>query len=784
MITTMAILGLAMMHAMELPTGPTPEPVPLPHFPDRFHAFVWFNWPLVPVERMAKVVGAEPAQVTDMAKSMGLPEQTPISDAVKQRAFITVIRRNWHLLNYDQLLQLLDWTPDQLAYTLREDDFLYIKLGSLKPKCEPLHYATPEPDVAKRAAEIAQLMREEFPDGLGSAKDPLFGFIDRLSAPLPPSEEKAAANIFNPRFCSSYFAMYGDPLLDGAAESCPDGYLAQLAHAGVNGVWMQAVLYKLAEFPWDPSMSDRHEERLRNLANLVEGARRYGIGIYLYLNEPRAMQLSFFEKHPDLKGVEESGFASMCSSAPEVRDYLRNGVASICKSVPDLAGFFTISASENLTNCWSHFGGANCPRCAKEGGAAVIADLHRTLQEGIDAGGGKARLIAWDWGWKDEWIKPIVTALPKSVSMMSVSEWSIPVTRGGVESVVGEYSVSTPGPGPRATNNWAVAKEAGLNVLAKVQANVTWELASVPYIPAVGLAAQHASNLRGAGIDGLMLGWTLGGCPSPNLEVFAEMGHDAAPNVDEALRIVANRRFGVDLAPAAVEAWKTCSTAFAEYPYNIGTVYSGPQQMGPANPLWGSPTGYAATMVGFPYDGLVAWRSVFPAEVFIAQFGKMADGFDRAVTGLRASLKDRTAEDPNAKALLEEAGIAEACAVHFRSVANQSAFVSARNALEKAKTPEARTALLTTLENALRSELALAKRLYALQSADSRIGYEASNHYFYVPIDLAAKVINVRYLLDTWLPSLGAPASSPASLSPLGAPASLPADPAAQTPTK
>ncbi len=31
--------------------------------------------------------------------------------------------------------------------------------------------------------------------------------------------------------------------------------------------------------------------------------------------------------------------------------------------------------------------------------------------------------------------------------------------------------------------------------------------------------------------------------------------------------------------------------------------------------------------------------------------------------------------------------------------------------------------------------------------------YEASNHYFYVPIDLAAKVINVRYLLDTWLPA-------------------------------
>ena len=752
-MTAWAILGLALLHAMELPTGPTPEPVPLPHFPDRLHAFVWFNWPLVPVDRMAKVVGAEPGQLTELAKSMGLPEQTPISDAIQQRAFITVIRRNWHLLPYEQLLELLEWTPDQLAYTLREDDFLYIKLGSLKPKCEALRYSAPEAAAAQRATDIAKLMQEEFPGGLGATKEPLFGFIDRLSAPPAPTEEKPASNMFSPRFCSSYFAMYGDPLLDGAPESFPDGYLDQLSQTGVDGVWMQAVLYKLAEFPWDPSMSERREERLKNLARLVERARKHGIGVYLYLNEPRAMPLSFFEKHPELRGVEESGFATVCTSVPEVRAYLRDGVSSICKAVPDLAGFFTISASENLTNCWSHFNGSKCPRCAKPGGPAVIADLHTALQEGIDAGGGKARLIAWDWGWANDWPKMISAALPKSVALMSVSEWSIPITRGGVDSVIGEYSLSTPGPGPRAKKSWAVAKEAGLKVLAKVQANVTWELASVPYIPAVGLAAQHASNLRGAGIDGMMLGWTLGGCPSPNLEVFAEMGRDTAPSVDDALRSVAQRRFGGDLAPVAVDAWKTCSTAFAEYPYNIGTVYSGPQQMGPANPLWDAPTGYAATMVGLPYDGLDAWRSVYPADVFAAQFGKMADGFDQAVAAMRAAVKDKNAEEANTKTFLAETGIAEACAIHFRSVANQSQFVAIRNAMGLIKTPEVRTAMLAKAEEALRSELALAKRLYALQTDDSRIGYEASNHYFYVPIDLAAKVINVRYLLDTWLPA-------------------------------
>jgi len=51
----------------------------------------------------------------------------------------------------------------------------------------------------------------------------------------------------------------------------------------------------------------------------------------------------------------------------------------------------------------------------------------------------------------------------------------------------------------------------------------------------------------------------------------------------------------------------------------------------------------------------------------------------------------------------------------------------------------------------VRAELALAKRLLALQSRDARLGFEASNHYFYVPQDLLEKVVNCRHLLDSWL---------------------------------
>ena len=125
-------------------------------------------------------------------------------------------------------------------------------------------------------------------------------------------------------------------------------------------------------------------------------------------------------------------------------------------------------------------------------------------------------------------------------------------------------------------------------------------------------------------------------------------------------------------------AWQTCSAAFAEFPYHIGVVYHGPQQMGPANPLWETPTGYAATMVGLPYDDLDRWRAVYPPEVFAAQLGRAATGFEAAAVSLEAAL-GADANDPYAAALRDEGRVVRAAALHLRAAANAALFVLARD---------------------------------------------------------------------------------------------------------
>lgn len=747
-----ALMGVLLMLLADLPVGNAPTPVVLPHFPDRVHAFVWRNWSLVPKERLATVLGTEPKEVQRMGEAMGLPSKPVITPDQQRRSYLTVIRRNWHLLPYEQLLQLLNWTPEEMAFTLREDDFLYIKLGSHKPKCEPLRYQPPDAKTLQREKEIKALIQREFPATAGPT-EPLFAFVQELSRPKrsQPKPKPTEAQRVTPRYCYSYFALYGDPLLEKEADPYPDGFLARLAEAGVDGVWLQAVLYKLAPFPWEPQLSARYEERLVSLKKLVARAKKHGIGVYLYLNEPRAMPLSFFTAHPDLKGATEGDHATICTSHPDVQRYLKDSIGSISRAVPDLAGFFTISASENLTNCWSHGGGKACPRCSKRTAAEVIAELHTLINDGIKQGGSKARLIAWDWGWGDDWAADVIRRLPTDVSLMSVSEWSLPIERGGIKSEVGEYSISSVGPGPRAKRHWAVAKERGIRILAKVQSGNTWELSAVPYIPAVENVAQHAANLQKEQLNGVMLGWTLGGYPSPNLEIMAGMGLPENATPQQAMETVAQRRYGKAATPAVVEAWRTFSAAFREFPYHIGLVYTAPMQLGPANLFWEEPTKYGATMVGFPYDDLDSWRAIYPPEIYIAQMNKVADGFEKGLVPLKAQI-EKTTKTTERNALEREAQVAEAAYLHFRSVANQGRFVVARRALTQAKTRNEAEPLLTELETVLKNEIELARRLYVLQLRDSRIGFEASNQYYYVPTDLMEKVLNATDLLQRWLP--------------------------------
>jgi hypothetical protein len=242
----------------------------------------------------------------------------------------------------------------------------------------------------------------------------------------------------------------------------------------------------------------------------------------------------------------------------------------------------------------------------------------------------------------------------------------------------------------------------------------------------------------------MMLSWTLGGYPSPNLRVAEAFSARRDATAGDVLDTLAADLYGPGAAEARA-AWTEFSKAFAEFPFDGDLVYRGPQQLGPANLLYAEPTGYVATMVGFPYDDLKGWRGPYPPDVFAGQFEKVAAGWEAGLHHLeKAALAAPTDRRAAATADLRLAKVAY---LHFASTANQARFVLARDALRRGDlAADERQQLQEVVPRFVQRESDLAEQLFALTQADSRIGFEASNQYYYVPLDLVEKVISCEFI--------------------------------------
>jgi hypothetical protein len=256
-----------------------------------------------------------------------------------------------------------------------------------------------------------------------------------------------------------------------------------------------------------------------------------------------------------------------------------------------------------------------------------------------------------------------------------------------------------------------------------------------------------------------MLSWTLGGYPSPNLEI-AQAVYDAkeVPKdelIETVLQNMAEKRYGIAGAAEVRAAWSELSKAFSEFPHHILVLYSGPHTSGPANLLYAKSTGYRATMVCFPYDDVEHWRGCYPTETLGSQFRKVADGWQEGIKYLEKAVA--VAPNDQKETVTEEFTFARMAGLHFAAAANQIEYYLARNALAKDQnldtnspeklSPEQRAEFKKQLRKAITAELATARAALKCARADSHIGYEASNHYFYIPQDLAEKIINCRDLL-------------------------------------
>jgi len=730
----------------ELPSIRAGKRIHYDHFPDPLCTFVYRNWNMLPASVLAETVETDEAHINALAGEMGLPVPGEITADWRVYGYITIIRANWHLVTYEQLCTLLGWSMEELAFTLKEDDFLDVKLGRLKPDLPKLvwHELTPEQHEALIPIREAT---EAFSAAVPAESAKPFDFAPLYESVEPPrGVDPAAKPRFKDRIVYSYSALYGDAFTSGLEYSFPESLLKAYQAVGINGIWCQAVLYKLTPFPFEPAMSEGWKERLEGLRKLTERMAKYGIRLFLYLNEPRCMPLSFFKKYPHLQGetfrlktdmdsaprADAIVNACLCTSTPEVQKYLTDSVSMLVREVPLLGGFFTITASENHTNCYSHQlnGETNCPRCKKRTRAEVIAEVNTLIYKAAASVKPDIRMIAWIWNWDDSMIADAIDRMPKEIAVMAVSERAVEKVIGGVQTSVLDYSISVVGPGKMAKGVWETAHKAGHDAAAKCQFNNTWECSFTPFLPAFGQVYQHMTSLCREGVDSVMLGWTLGGFPSPTFSMLSPLFYqsESIPTLRELYENV----FPEASVDAVEAAGRYFTEAFDHFPFHIKVAYRAPHLAGPSNLLYAVPSGFESTMTGIPYDDLDNWRSMYPEDVFEEQFRLMSSQWEKGLHILSEIPKALIAQSPALRLL---ADAAEASYCHFRSVYLQIRFVRVRDGRAAGD-----------LAEIAREEALLAMRLAAVQAHDPTIGFDSANHYFYNRAALMEKYVNCRYM--------------------------------------
>ncbi|MCQ2380429.1 MAG: hypothetical protein MJ025_05880 [Victivallaceae bacterium] len=717
----------------DLPKGNSPKAIDYDYFPAKFLAVIWRNWNRVHPARVAEVIGTIEEKVVEMGELMGLHRDDSSLDDFRNRGYLTIIRYNWQLLDYDQLLQLLGWTVERLEFTLVDDDFMFVKLGNVKPACGHVEYRELTADEREQARRIGEIMKE-VDDSLPERGDKPFAFLDRFGHAV----RTAGTADDGLRMIFSYSAVYGDALLPEMADPYPEALLADYAAMGVNAVWMPVILHQLV--PWlgeNMPLSARWNERLARLRELAKRTRKYGIRLILYINEPRAIPARIPIEYEEWRGVRHKAtqVLSFCPWKDGMLDALSGAIERLCREVPDLGGFFTITMSENVTHCLARdceqsMEGemeSHCPACVEHGHAANVVAVMKAIRSGMKRAGGDMKLLAYTWAWTDDYDLDILKGLPEDIVIMSVSESGMETDIEGYKSKTCDYSISKVGPGEQAKRMWRKATATGHRTAAKVQVNTSWEMGGVPAIPVPTLVEEHLTKLKAEGVKDFMLSWTLGGYPGGNLELLTHTCEE-----------LAERDYG-KFAPRVLDVWKRFGEAFRKLPFNFYyTLYYSPINIGPANPLCPVKTGYESGMVcGIPYADIDLWckDADYPHDIYERRFEELSREWGEALESLRAI--GRELSESSRAAFTDLWNRAEATYCCLRSTWCQIAYINLRDA-----------GRLKDTKALLDEEMSLARRLLEVVRADSRIGFEAANNYFYGENELREKIVQAKYLMS------------------------------------
>lgn len=528
----------------------------------------------------------------------------------------------------------------------------------------------------------------------------------------------------------------------------PDEYLNKLAHCGMNGIWVAGLLSRMVATRSLPEVGPE-AHRLETLKRLCAKAARYGIKVYLFCMEPRAMPRDHpvFAAHPEIRGAAGQ---SLCVSTPLVQQYIRELMRELFTAVPELGGVINIFNGERITTCWwDQKYVQTCPRCRERTQLAVLTDDLNCFMQGIRQASATGKFIAWDCGAdRTPNFSLFLKDLHPDVVWMGNFEHDGYKIVDGKRVEIHEYSLSFVGPSEPFAAVAQASVRAVRQVYAKWQIGNTYELSSVPYIPVPQVVYDKLAAAQTLHVSGAMIGWIIGGYPSLMLKAAGEASFAPLVPRDQALHRLAALYGDPTQAEVFVRAWERFSVSFHQYLCSPHVFYYGPITRCPSYQLHleqesqlAEPYNWGITRIRQkqPYeDKFARWLGPFTAEELIRSFRQMGDQWMQGLSVLSSCVK-QSQDDPE---LRRQYAIAAAARLQFLSMANVLDFYSMRDRLREAPAAE-QAALVPRMRAVVENDIALAKEMKSHLALDPFIGFESENYnYSYSETLLEDKIVH------------------------------------------
>ncbi len=399
-----------------------------------------------------------------------------------------------------------------------------------------------------------------------------------------------------------------EPRLDVRLGTIPKGgSYRELVFMGYNAVFSGGgSLFALSTSDAIPELAVRRAlGLLEQNRNAAAEARAHGLKTYAFLDIRQKFPENdpVFAAHPEIRGARTwraDGEFVLCTEHPLVQQWLTESVQGLFKADPELSGIVLIIGGEGFYHCYMRphgveKGHTNCSRCEKLGAETVVANLCNRLAEAARSVSPKAEVVVWPYSAEHVWSadktqEKLIEKLKPGVALLTEIEKDEYVQKpGGVNKHLWDYSIDLIGPGERAKAQIAACRKAGINVYLKSEPELGFEAPRLPHIPSMDRWVDRAEALASCGATGA---WVF---PAfrPNYgtsaaEVAKFVWWTPTPDKEKLLNDFAVRLVGKEAGPHLRAAWKHVSDAIPLSP-TIPPYYTGPQYLGPAQPMIADP---------------------------------------------------------------------------------------------------------------------------------------------------------------------------------------------------